>query len=62
MHRPHSVLCDDTLSAAATPPAFRVGKPGGQRVGKRVGGALYPTWRAGSKLWRLAQNKAHDVV
>ena len=36
-------------------PAPRVGKPGGQRVGD----AFYPTWRAGSKLWRLAQNKAY---
>ena len=40
-------------------PAPRVSKPGGQRVGERVGDAFYPTWRAGSTLWRLAQNKAY---
>ena len=43
-------------------PAPRVGKPGGRRVGERVGDALYPTWRAGSKFWRLAQNKAYYAV
>ena len=43
-------------------PAPRVGKPGGQRVGERVGDAFYPTWRAGSKFWRLAQNKACYAV
>ena len=43
-----------------TPP--RVGKPGGQRVGERVGDAFYPTWRAGSKFWSLAQNRAYYAV
>ena len=43
-------------------PAPRLGKPGGQRVGKRVGDVFYPAWRAGSKLWRLAQNKAYYGV
>ena len=33
-----------------------------QRVGERVGGAFYATSRAGSKFWRLAQNKAYDAV
>ena len=36
----------------------RVGKPGGHRDGD----AFYPTWRAGSKFWRLAQNKAYYAV
>ena len=35
------------------PPPPRVSKHGG-----RVGGALYPTRRAGSQFWRLAQNKS----
>ena len=43
-------------------PAPRVGKPGGQRVGERVGDAFYPTWRTGSKFRRLAQNKAYYAV
>ena len=43
-------------------PAPRVSKPGGQRVGKRVGAAVYPTWRAGSIFWRSAQNKAYFAV
>ena len=43
-------------------PAPRVGKPGGQRVGERVGDAFYPTSRARSKCWRLAQIKAHYAV
>ena len=43
-------------------PAPQVSKHGGQRVSERVGDAFYPTWRAGSKFWRLAQNKAYDAV
>ena len=39
-------------------PAPRGGKSGGPRVGV----AFYPTWRAGSKCWRLAQNKAYHAV
>ena len=44
------------------PPPPAVGKPGGQRVGERVGGVFPLTWRAGSKFWRLAQNKAYHAV
>ena len=32
------------------------------RVGQRVGGAVYPTWRAGSEFWRSAQHQAHDAA
>ena len=49
-------------SGATAQPAPRVGKPGGRRVGERVSDAFYPTWRAGSKCWRLAQNKAYYAV
>ena len=43
-------------------PPPRAGKPGGQRVGERVDGAFYPTWRAGSKFWTLAQNTTYYAV
>ena len=58
----------DGLTPSRDPPSNRhstrprVGKPGGQRVGERVGDVFYPTWRAGSKFWRLAQNKADYAV
>ena len=51
-----------TVDGNPPPPRPRVGKPGGQRVGEGVGGAFYPNWRAGSKFWRLVQNKGYYVV
>ena len=57
-----SVVAQSAQGYATPSPAPRVGKPGGQRVGKRVGSAFYPTWRAGSKCWRLAEKKTYDAV
>ena len=52
-----------SFTATYNPPhPPRVGKPGSQRVGERVGGAFYPTSRAASKFSRLTQNKACDAV
>ena len=48
------------LPEAATRPPSR--QTGGQGVGERVGDAFYPTWRAGSNFWRLAQNKAQYAM
>ena len=42
-----------TISQEQPPLPPRVGKPGSQQVGEQVGGAFYPTWRAGSNLWRF---------
>ena len=57
-----STAVHSSKTEVTPPPPLRVGKPGGQRVGERVGGAFYPTWRAASKFWRLAKNQAYYAV
>ena len=47
---------------ASNPPTESANLAANELASKRVGGAFYPTWRAGSKLWRLAQNKAYCAL
>ena len=62
MHAYSAVHCSTTSAEGTSNPPPRVGKPGGRRVGERVGDRFYPIWRAGSIFWRSAQNKAYYAV